>query len=281
MLYIGPHTSISGSVGNAPSRAHALGATGFAIFTRNQRTWAIKPLSEEDSDLFRSEMQRLGYTKDAVLPHAGYLINPATCRDELWAKSRDLLIEEGSRTLQLGLDKINLHPGAYTEGTPHEGMKRTALMLDEVLDRLPGLTLVVENTAGSGTVLGSRFEELSEILDNARNRDRIRFCLDTAHLCGAGYDVRNGIERIMEEFASRFGADRLAGMHINDSKVPLASRKDRHAPLGQGEIGLDAFRRLVRLDIVDGKPLILETPDETRWPDEISTLLEEFKHKDA
>ena len=278
MLYIGPHTSISGSVGNAPSRAHSLGATGFAIFTRNQRTWAIKPLSVEDSDLFKAEMEKYGYTKECVLPHAGYLINPATYKEDLWEKSRNLLLEEGRRTLQLGLDNINLHPGAYTDGTPEDGMKRTARMLDEVLDELPGLTLCLENTAGSGTILGSTFEELSTILDHARNKDRIGFCLDTAHLCGSGYDVKNGIEKIMEDFEKRFGKDKLLGMHINDSKVPLSSKKDRHAPLGQGEIGMDAFKRLVRLDIVQNKPLVLETPDETRWPMEINTLLQELEH---
>lgn len=272
MRYIGPHVSIRESIALSVTRAHELGATGFAIFTKNQRIWSAPPLRKDDAEAFRNAMMECGYPPESVLPHAGYLINPATPDEELRKKSLSLFIDEARRTAELGLGVINIHPGAYKEGEAYDGIRRAAAMIDQVLSEVPGIRIAVENTAGAGTILGSRFEELEALLSASSCRDRIGFTLDTAHLCGAGYDVRNDPDGILGKFVSIFGRDKLYGMHLNDSKVPLGSVKDRHESLGKGCIGMEAFIAIVRNSAADGIPLILETPDESAWADEVSTL---------
>ena len=273
MLYIGPHVSISGSVSLAPGRAHDLGATGFGMFTKNQRVWSAPKLEDSTAAGFREALAVSGIPNDAILPHAGYLINPATPDRELMDKSLALFMDEAERTVRLGLSVLNIHPGAYKEGSREDGMRRSAWMLDQVLSAFPSLRIAIENTAGAGTILGSSFEELDGIISESSCKDRIGITLDTAHLFGAGYDVRDDIQGIMDSFFSRFGREKLYGMHLNDSKVPLSSRKDRHESLGKGLIGLEPFIEIVRMDEVQGLPLVLETPDETAWAEEIRTLL--------
>ena len=272
MLYIGPHVSISGSVALAVERAHSLGATGFAMFSKNQRMWKSPAIKDEEINDFKNNMKKYGYSPSAVLPHAGYLINPATPDEELEKKSRELFMLEMERLNKLGLGVINIHPGAYKEGERKDGILRSARMIDSVLEAYPSMRVAVENTAGAGTIIGSKFEELEEILENIKNSDRVGFTLDTAHLYGAGYDVKNNIDGILDFFFARFG-NRLYGMHLNDSKVPLASNKDRHDNLGKGLIGIEAFKEIVRRKEVQDIPLILETPDETLWENEIRELL--------
>ena len=273
MLYIGPHVSISGSVAFAADRAHELGATGFAIFTKNQRQWKSPALKEEDIAAFKAKLEEYGYTKNAILPHAGYLINPASPDPELRAKSIELFQEEASRLEALGLDVINIHPGAFKEGDRTDGIRRCAAALDEVLSAHPTVRIAVENTAGAGTILGSTFEELDMILSEVKASDRVGFTLDTAHLFGSGYNVRDDVNKVLDEFFSRFSPEKLYGMHLNDSKVPLDSNKDRHDSIGLGLIGEECFKAIVRRKEVRGIPLILETPDETRWAEEIKMLL--------
>ena len=272
MLYIGPHVSISGSVALAVERAHSFGATGFAMFSKNQRMWKSPAIKDEEINDFKNNMKKYGYSPSAVLPHAGYLINPATPDEELEKKSRELFMLEMERLNKLGLGVINIHPGAYKEGERKDGILRSARMIDSVLEAYPSMRVAVENTAGAGTIIGSKFEELEEILENIKNSDRVGFTLDTAHLYGAGYDVKNNIDGILDFFFARFG-NRLYGMHLNDSKVPLASNKDRHDNLGKGLIGIEAFKEIVRRKEVQDIPLILETPDETLWENEIRELL--------
>lgn len=273
MLYIGPHVSISESIALAPERAHALGATGFALFSKNQRMWKSPSLKEEEIILFKKSMEKNGYSSENVLPHAGYLINPASPDEELGKKSLTLFLLEMERLRALGLERINIHPGAYKEGDRKDGIKRSAAMIDTVLSSFPSMFVSIENTAGAGTIIGSTFEELDELLSYIKEKDRVGFTLDTAHLYGAGYDVRNDISKILDNFFSRFGDEKLLGMHLNDSKVPLASKKDRHDNLGKGLIGWDAFREIVKRKEVQNIPLILETPDETLWCEEIKKLL--------
>ena len=273
MLFIGPHVSIAKDISLAPIRAHELGATGFALFTKNQRVWSAPPISEESIISFRKNMEECGFEAKAVLPHAGYLINPASPDKELWEKSLSLFLDEAERTLALGLDTINIHPGAYKEGLGNDGIRRSAMMMDEVLRQMPGLRIAIENTAGAGTILGSSFEELDDLLSAANEKDRIGFTLDTAHLFGSGYDVSSDPDSILDSFFSRFGKDKLYGMHLNDSKVPLASHKDRHESIGKGLIGKEAFLAIVKRQEVQNIPLVLETIDETLWKDEIKMLL--------
>lgn len=273
MIFIGPHVSISESVLLSPARAEATGATGFAIFTKNQRVWKAPALKEEDVTAFRNNLKEKGFCPEAVLPHAGYLINPATPDEALWEKSLSLFLEEASRTARLGLGKINIHPGAYKEGDRKDGILRAARMTDKVLEETDGVSIAIENTAGAGTILGSSFEELDMLLDAVKYPERTGFTLDTAHLYGAGYDVKGDPASILDSFCARFGSEKLFGMHLNDSMVALGSRKDRHAPLGEGYIGKEAFLEIVRHPATDDIPLILETPDEAKWPEEVSYLL--------
>ena len=273
MLYIGPHVSISESIALAVERAHALGATGFALFSKNQRMWKSAPLKESEILAFRENMMKYGYKIKGVLPHAGYLINPASPDVELRVKSRDLFLLEMERLHALGLDVINIHPGAYKEGEKSDGIKRSAEMIDYVLQACPDMKVAIENTAGAGTIIGSSFEELDMILYLIREKDRAGFTLDTAHLYGAGYDVREDVNGVLDSFFRRFGEEKLYGMHLNDSKVALGSNKDRHDNLGKGLIGMETFHEIVRRREVQDIPLILETPDETLWESEIRELL--------
>ncbi|MBO5770809.1 MAG: deoxyribonuclease IV [Spirochaetales bacterium] len=277
MLYIGPHVSVAGSVSLSPERAVELGATGFAIFTKNQRQWKAKPMEESEALEFKRNLSKLGIKPEAVLPHAGYLINPATPDEELREKSLNLFLDEAKRCQLLGLGVINIHPGAYKEGDRMEGIKRSAKMLDDVLDMYPQFKVAVENTVGAGTIIGSSFEELECILEFVKNKDRLGFTLDTAHLFGAGYDIKTDPNGVLDAFFSRFGKEKLYGMHLNDSKVPLASNKDRHDSIGKGLIGKEAFLEIVKRKEVDGIPLVLETPDESLWPYEIKELLDASK----
>ena len=275
MLYIGPHVSISGSISLAVERAKELGATGFAIFTKNQRQWKSPELKEEDIKEFKKKMNEYGYSSSSILPHAGYLINLATPDEELREKSLNLFLEEAKRVDALELEVINIHPGAYKEGSIEDGIKRSALMVDTVLDSFPKIRVALENTAGAGTILGSSFEELEKILSNIKHSDRVGFTLDTAHLYGAGYDVKTDPNRVLDQFFSIFGKEKLYGMHLNDSKVPLSSNKDRHDNIGLGLIGKASFLEIVKRKEVENIPLILETPNEELWKSEISTLLSE------
>ena len=273
MRFIGPHVSIKDNIALSAERAHELGATGFAIFTKNQRIWSAPALKESDAEAFRENLEKYGFSPSSVLPHAGYLINPATPDPVLREKSLNLFIDEARRTASLGLNVINIHPGAYKEGEASDGMKRSAGMIDEVLREVDGIKIAIENTAGAGTILGSTFEELDKILSYTIQKDRVGFTLDTAHLFGAGYNVKEHAGKILDDFVSRFGGEKLLGMHLNDSMVPLGSRKDRHAPLGRGCIGREAFRSIVCHPAADSIPLILETPDESAWPEEAAYLL--------
>ena len=275
MLYIGPHVSIAKDISLSVERAHALGATGFAIFTKNQKVWHAKDLEEKSINAFRGNLRKYGIPLKAILPHAGYLINPATPKEELKEKSMILMLDEGKRVHQLGMDLLNIHPGAYIEGERVDGLKRTAAFLDEALDQLPETVRIsLENTAGAGTVLGDKLEELQAIIEYSRHKDQLGITIDTMHIYGAGYDVRNNMTGVMDEVMERFGSDKLFGMHLNDSMVDMGSHKDRHDSIGIGKIGLDAFLELASRKDIEEKPLILETPNEERWPYEISTLLQ-------
>lgn len=273
MLYIGPHVSISESIALSVERAHELGATGFAMFSKNQRMWKSPKLKEEEIKEFKNNLDKYHYSTNSILPHAGYLINPATPDEELHDKSLSLFLLEMDRLNSLGLNVINIHPGAYKEGEKKDGITRSANMIDTVLERWPNMRVAIENTAGAGTIIGSSFEELDAILSQIKNKDRAGFTLDTAHLFGAGYNVKEDINGILDSFFSRFGKDKLFGMHLNDSKVPLASNKDRHDNIGKGLIGKEAFIEIVKRDEVENIPLILETPDDSLWNIEIKELL--------
>ncbi len=273
--FVGAHVSASGGVFNAPINAKNIGAKAFALFTKNQRQWRAKPLDSETVDKFKKNLQTAKIDPKYILPHDSYLINLGHPQKEKREKSLEAFIDEVNRCSLLGLDKLNFHPGSHLgEISEEECLDLIAESINKTLDVTEGVTLVIENTAGQGSNLGYRFEHLAYLIQKCEDKSRIGVCLDTAHLFGAGYDIRdkNSYEKTMKEFDDIIGFRYLRGMHINDSKAKLGSRVDRHHSLGLGEIGLDAFKFIMNDERIEDIPLILETIDDTIWDKEIELL---------
>lgn len=277
MKYFGAHVSASGGVENAIKNAKAIGATAFALFTKNQRQWIAPELTAVQIELFRQQMAEAGYAAWQVLPHDSYLINLGHPDQEGLDKSRESFFEEMRRCELLGLDRLNFHPGSHLKRISEEGsLDRIAESINMALERTSGVTAVLENTAGQGSNLGFRFEHLAYIIDRVEDKSRVGVCLDTCHTFAAGYDLRTteALDATFAEFDRVVGFNYLRGMHLNDAMRPLGSRVDRHSPLGDGEIGWECFRYIARDSRFDNIPLILETPDEARWSEEIAKLKE-------
>ena len=277
MKYIGAHVSASGGVENAIKNAKEIGATAFALFTKNQRQWIAPELTPSQITLFRDLMAKEGFSAGQILPHDSYLINLGHPDSDGLEKSRDSFFEEMRRCELLGLDRLNFHPGSHLKRIDEEGsLQRIAESINMALDRSRGVTAVLENTAGQGSNLGYRFEHLAYIIDRVEDKSRVGVCLDTCHTFAAGYDLRTkeALDATFAEFDRIIGFGYLRGMHLNDAMRPLGSRIDRHSPLGDGEIGWECFRYIASDPRFDNIPLILETPDEARWAEEIAKLKE-------
>ena len=275
MKYFGAHVSASGGADNAPANAHAIGATAFALFTKNQRQWVAKPLTAGEIDAFRMACDTYGYRPEQILPHDSYLINLGHPEKEALEKSRAAFLDEMQRCELLGLDRLNFHPGSHLQKiTEEESLDRIAESINIALDKTRGVTAVIENTAGQGSNLGFRFEHLRYLIDRVEDKSRVGVCIDTCHAFAAGYDLRTAeaCDATFAELDRVVGFGYLKGMHLNDAMKILGSRVDRHMPLGEGMIGMECFRYIARDKRFDGIPLILETPDETRWSEEIARL---------
>lgn len=283
MKYIGAHVSISGGVENAPVNAHKLGATAFAMFTKNQRQWSAPPLSSESIAAFRANCEAFGYRPELILPHDTYLINLGQPDPEKRKRSLAAFIDELSRCNELGLVKLNFHPGSHLkEVTLEEELRFIAASVREAVDTVPNVSAVFENTAGQGTNVGFAFEQIAEMLELVDRPGRVGVCIDTCHSYAAGYDLKTpeGYEKTFSEFERLIGFEYLQGMHLNDSKSVLGGRLDRHNSIGEGELGLEFFQRLMRDERLDGIPLILETPNEEIWAREVA-MLKEFAGQEA
>jgi len=273
MKYIGAHVSSSGGVENAPLNAHKIGATAFALFVKNQRQWNAQPLTEKNITGFQANCKLHNYLPEQILAHDGYLINLGNPGSEERAKSLAAFIDEISRCEQLGLRYLNFHPGSHLRQVSEtEGLDFIADSLNKALEASAYLTLVIENTAGQGSNLGYRFEHLAYLIGKVGDKKRIGVCLDTCHTYSAGYDLLGAYEAVFNEFAKVVGFKYLRGMHLNDSKKAHASRVDRHESLGKGTLNLEFFQKLMQDSRFDSIPLILETPDEQLWPEEIKLL---------
>ncbi|MEZ7913872.1 deoxyribonuclease IV [Macellibacteroides fermentans] len=275
MKYIGAHVSASGGVENAPLNAHEIGAKAFALFTRNQRQWKSSPLTSRSIDLFKERCAAYGYLPSQILPHDSYLINLGHPEAEGLTKSREAFLDEMKRCEQLGLDRLNFHPGSHLNAFPIDDcLDRIAESINEALNQTSGVTAVIENTAGQGTNLGHTFEQIAHIIDRVEDKSRVGVCIDTAHTLAAGYDIKTteGFIDTFDKFDKIIGFSYLRGMHINDSKKDLASKVDRHDSIGKGLMGLTTFKMLMNDPRFDNIPMILETPDETIWAEEISYL---------
>ena len=275
MKYIGAHVSASGGVENAPENAHNIGATAFALFTKNQRQWVSAPLSAKSIDLFKERCQTFGYTARQILPHDSYLINLGHPQTEGLEKSRAAFLDEMQRCEQLGLTLLNFHPGSHLKEISIDAcLDRIAESINITLDKTLGVTAVIENTAGQGSNVGFRFEHLAHIIDKVEDKSRIGICIDTCHALAGGYDLitPEGFSATFEQLDAIVGFKYLRGMHINDSKKGLDSHVDRHEVLREGTLGSGLFERIMADSRLDDIPLILETPDESRWPEEITWL---------
>jgi len=262
MPLLGAHLSIAGGYFKAANAAGALGMDTVQIFTKNNNQWRAKPLTDEDVTRFREAIGE--HDLSHPCSHASYLINLASPKDELWEKSIEAFIVELRRADALGLDGVVLHPGSYTESSEEEGLARIVAALDRVHAETADLSAEtwLEGTAGQGTNLGNRFEHLATIRDGVKEPDRIGICLDTCHLFSAGYSLREPEEyaETISEFDRVVGLDSLRCFHLNDSKTPFASRKDRHEHIGLGTLGLEPFRHIVNDDRFADLPMYMETP---------------------
>ncbi len=273
MKYIGAHVSASGGVEYAPINAHEIGANAFALFTKNQRQWVSKPLTEESIDLFRQNCEKYGFLPEYILPHDSYLINLGHPEEEGLTKSRAAFLDEMQRCEQLGLKLLNFHPGSHLNKIDTEAcLSRIAESINIVLDKTKGVTAVIENTAGQGSNLGNEFWHLRYIIDKVEDKSRVGVCLDTCHTFTAGYNFLQDYDQVFNSFEQEVGFSFLRGIHLNDSKKEVGSRVDRHDSIGQGYIGNAFFERLMKDTRFDNLPIILETPDETLWAKEIAWL---------
>jgi deoxyribonuclease-4 len=275
MKYIGAHVSISGGVENAPANAKKIGARAFAMFTRNQRRWSSPPLTEKNISGFKEQCREHRFDPSVILPHDSYLINLGHPDPAGLEKSRTAFCEEMERCAQLGLTYLNFHPGSHLNKlSPEQCLDRIAQSIDLALERTPGVTTVIENTAGQGTNLGFQFEDLARIIRQVSDKTRVGVCLDTCHLHGAGYDIRTAaaFEKTMDEFDRVVGLQYLAALHLNDSKKDFNSRVDRHESIGKGELSLAPFEFIMNDARFDNMPLVLETPDDSLWEAEIRLL---------
>jgi deoxyribonuclease IV len=275
MKYVGAHVSAGGGVENAPLNAKEIGAKTFALFTKNQRQWSANPLTESNISFFKKNCADLGFPLEMILPHDSYLINLGHPEADGLDKSREAFNDEMLRCEQLGLSLLNFHPGSHLNKiSPKECLTRIAESVNIALNKTKGVTAVIENTAGQGSNVGFEFAQIAEIIDQVEDKSRIGVCIDTCHAYTAGYDIRTlyGFNGMFDEFNKIVGLKYLRGIHLNDSKKELNSHVDRHDNIGKGLMGMEIFNVLMNDKRFDNMPIILETPDESLWAEEIKLL---------
>jgi deoxyribonuclease-4 len=259
---LGAHMSIAGGVDKALLQGKKVDCQAIQIFTRSSRQWAAKPYSKDEIELFEINRRETGIA--AVIAHDSYLLNLGSPDEALRKKSLAAFIDELERCETLGVSNLVAHPGAHLGAGEAAGIKTIARSLDEVHTACPGyqVKVTLEITAGQGSCLGYRFEQIGNMIDATRENERLRVCFDTQHAFAAGYDIRtaDGYERTFAEFNEKIGLGLLAAFHLNDSKKDFNSRVDRHEHIGKGRIGMQAFRRLVNDQRFWGMPMCLETP---------------------
>ena len=261
-IVLGAHMSIRGGVSMAIERARSIRCTAMQMFVKNNMQWFARPLTSEEIRAFLNHVQRGELL--SMFAHANYLINLAATNPQFHANSIRALAEELVRADQLELPFLVLHPGAHLGAGEEAGLKKIADSVDEVFRKIPKVKtkIALEITAGQGSCIGHRFEHLAQIIANVREPDRLRVCLDTAHLFAAGYDIgsESGVKKTFHQFDGAIGRNRLVAIHVNDSKTGFGSRVDRHEHIGKGRIGLDAFRFIMRSPRFNKIPKVLETP---------------------
>ena len=275
MKYIGAHTSSAGGVENAVAEAVRIGGNALALFTRNQKSWVSKPLDPKNIAAFKEALQKADIQPKHVLPHDSYLINLGNPTEEGLQKSRAAFLDEMQRAEQLGLTLVNFHPGSHlNQMSPEACLDLIAESVNLALAQTTTAVAVIENTAGQGTNLGYDFAHLARIIAGIDDKSRVGVCIDTCHTFAAGYDLSTeaGYEDTFAPFERVVGFHYLKAIHLNDSKKGVGSHVDRHESIGQGMLGEAFFGRLMRDSRFDDMPIILETPNEELWPEEIRYL---------
>ncbi len=280
MKYIGAHVSVKGGVSNAPLEASRIEAKAFALFTGSSNRWSSKPISEEETARFKENCETAGFTANHILPHDNFLINLGSPDPVKLEMSRKSFLDEMKRCEQLGLTMLNFHPGSHLkELSVEDCLDLIAESINITLDKTSGVTAVIESTAGQGSNLGYEFEQIAHIIDKVEDKTRVGVCVDTCHSYSAGYDLRSeeGYLKTWSDFDRIIGANYLRALHLNDDKRERGSRIDRHEEIGKGTLGEDFFIRLVNDPRFDNMPLILETPNEAIWHEEIAWLYSQIK----
>ncbi len=280
MKYIGAHVSVKGGVSNAPLEAARIGAKAFALFTGSSNRWVSKAISEEETERFKANCEAGGFSPAHILPHDNFLINLGSPDPQKLGMSRKSFIDEMRRCSQLGLTMLNFHPGSHLKEIPVDDcLDLIAESINISLDQTEGVTAVIESTAGQGSNLGYEFGQIAHIIDKVEDKTRVGVCVDTCHTYSAGYDLRSeeGYAKTWNDFDRIIGAGYLRALHLNDDKRELGSRIDRHEEIGKGTLGEEFFIRLVNDPRFDNMPLILETPNDAIWHEEIAWLYSQIK----
>lgn len=273
--FIGAHVSAQGGVSNVFENAKNINAKAFALFTKNQRRWESKPLEDEEINRFKTLLKTSGISPDYILPHNSYLQNLGSPDPEKREKSLNSFIDEMNRCYLLGLNKINIHPGSHlNEITVEECIKNIADSINTAHTKVPNIIVVLENTAGQGSNIGSNFKEIGEIINLIHDKSRIGVCIDTCHALAYGYELKDkeGYNETFKEFEKYIGFNYLKGIHLNDSMFDTGSKKDRHQSIGKGKLGEEFFIRFMNDKHFDNIPIILETIDSSIWKEEIEYL---------
>lgn len=275
MFKIGCHLSSSGGFSAMGTTAISIGANTFQFFTRNPRGGAAKPIEAADVSAFRSFAAENGI--DIILAHAPYTLNPCAEKENVRRFAFETMADDMQRMEYVPGNLYNFHPGSHVGQGIELGIKKIAEVLNTVLWPEMQTTVLLETMAGKGSEVGSRFEELRAIIDRVELPERLGICMDTCHIYDGGYDIAGDLDAVLEEFDRVIGLERLKAMHLNDSKNPFCSHKDRHEKIGQGSIGLDTFRAVINHPALQGLPMELETPNElSGYGDEIALLRKEM-----
>ena len=278
MLYIGNHTSSSKGYLAMGKQTLANGGNTFAFFTRNPRGGKAKEIDPQDVQKFLQLSQENHFGK--LVAHAPYTMNCAAAKENLRDFARETMADDLKRLELTPGNYYNFHPGSHVGQGAETGIDKIAEILNEVLAERQSTTVLLETMSGKGSEVGRNFEELREIIDRVEQKDKLGVCLDTCHVWDGGYDIVNNLDGVFAEFDRVIGLDRLKAIHLNDSMNGLGSHKDRHAKIGEGEIGLEALVRVIRHPVTKGIPFILETPNEyDGWAREIALLRKEYEDK--
>lgn len=267
----GSHISSSKGFEGMGKQAVKLGANTFAFFTRNPRGGKAKSIQAEDVQRYLEIAEQHQITR--IVAHAPYTLNSCAADPGILEFARNTMQDDLERMEWIPGNYYNFHPGSHVKQGMQTGIERIAKTLNQVLKPEYRTTVLLETMAGKGTEVGSRFEELQAIIERVDLSEKLGVCLDTCHVWDAGYDIAEHLDEVIDEFDRKIGIERLCAIHVNDSMNPLGSHKDRHAKLGEGYIGLEAFRRVVRHEALRDLPFILETPnDDAGWTQEIALL---------